>query len=379
MKSGTHNSMSITVGDISNYLSQRINLALQEEYDNSGLQIGDPSMEVKLALLSLDVTEDVLSEAIDSNASMIISHHPLIFKGLKSLSNSNATERIVALAIKNNIAIYSAHTNLDIVEGGVSYKMAELIGLKNISTLSELEGRLLKIVVFVPAAHLKSVRLAMYDSGGGKISKYDHCSFATKGKGTFRALEGADPFVGEKGQDHSEDEYRLEVIVPDYLKNAVVKSLLDAHPYEEVAYDIIRLENNNIGSGLGCYGELPEETKAINVLEKIEKIFDARGIKFSGDPKQNISRVAVCGGSGAGLIKHAKAIGADLYVSADIKYHAFLDGENSMMIADIGHYESEKFSLDILYEIITKKFPKFAIRFSKSNKNPINYLRAWKK
>lgn len=362
------------VGELSSFLSQKINLSLQEDYDNSGLQIGDPSSEITSVLLSLDITEDVLDEAILKGVSMIVSHHPLIFKGLKSLSGETTTERIVALAIKKNIAIYSAHTNLDIIQGGVSYRMAEKMGLKNIVALSELKGRLLKVIVFVPAAYLEAVKEAMYKAGGGTIGKYDNCSFSSQGKGTFRALEGADPKVGTIGQVHSEDEYRLEVMIPDYLKSAVLKAMMDAHPYEEVAYDILRLENSFTGTGLGCYGELEKEIRAIDFLARIKEVFDARGIKYSGDKNKVIRKVALCGGSGAELIPDAIARGADIFISADIKYHSFFETDRGLVIADIGHYESEKFSLEILYEIITKKFPKFAVQFSKSNKNPINYL-----
>ncbi len=362
------------VSEIINYLSATVPLTLQEDYDNSGLQLGDESMDISSVLLSVDVTEDIVDEAIKDGSGLIITHHPLIFNGLRRISNRTLTERVITRAIKNDIAIYSAHTNLDIIPGGVSYRMAHKIGLKDISPLTEIKGKLLKLAVFVPEKNVDDVRMAMFNAGAGSIGSYDHCSFNTAGEGSFRAGEGAKPHTGEVGRDHFEKEIKIEVILPDYKKSAVVSAMIKSHPYEEVAYDIFRLENALPGAGLGCIGDLVEAVHAKEFIKNIAEIFDARGVKYSGGVDGTVKKVAVCGGSGSSLIKNALASGADIFITADIKYHSFFEGNKRMIIADIGHYESEKYSLEILYELITKKFPKFAVRFSKNNTNPINYL-----
>ncbi|MEE4116909.1 MAG: Nif3-like dinuclear metal center hexameric protein [Marinilabiliaceae bacterium] len=367
------------IPELTSYLSERIPLSLQEDYDNSGLQLGDPGQKISKALLALDITEEVVDEAINEGAGIIISHHPLIFPNLRSINAASFHGRIIYKAIKNNIAIYSAHTNLDNLEGGVSYRMAEKIGLSDIKALDALASRLLKIVTFVPPEHLEKIKNAMFGAGAGSIGKYDRCSFSSEGTGTFRASGDASPFVGQKGSDHHENEIKLEMIMPDYLEGNVIKALLDAHPYEEVAYDIYRLENKMLKEGMGCVGKLKKSEDAMAFLERLADIFDARGLRYSGNTGRKINTVALCGGAGASLISRARQSGADIYISGDIKYHSFFETGDKMIIADLGHYESEKFSLEILYEIITKKFPKFAVRFSKSNTNPINYLQAWKK
>lgn len=362
------------ISEIVNYLSHRVPVSLQEDYDNSGLQVGDESRETDSVLLSVDITEEIIDEAINDGSGLIITHHPLIFKGLRRISGRTLTERVITKAIKNDIAIYSAHTNLDVIRGGVSYRMADKIGLKDISALTEITGKLLKIAVFVPEKNADHVRVAMFNAGAGSVGDYDHCSFNTVGEGSFRAGKGTNPHTGEIGSDHFEKEIKIEMILPEYKKSAVVSGMINAHPYEEVAYDILRLENAIPGAGLGCIGELDKAVEAKRFLEDIAGVFDARGVRYSGSIAGSVKKVAVCGGSGSSLIKYALARGADIFITADIKYHSFFEGNNSMIIADIGHYESEKYSLEILYELITKKFPKFAVRFSKNNTNPINYL-----
>ena len=364
----------MNVAEITRYLSHVIPLELQEGYDNSGLQVGDPGQEISEVLLTLDVTEEVLEEAIESKCDLIISHHPLIFGGMKSINTGNQVGRIISGAIRNGISIYSAHTNLDMVENGVSYRMAEKIGLKEIKTLAPLKGRLLKIVVFVPHSHTELVKEAMYSAGAGTIGKYDHCSFNIEGKGTFRASEGSNPWSGNIGEDHAENELRVEMILPDYKLDSVIESILKSHPYEEVAYDIYRLENLSPSTGLGAWGRLSETVDGLSFLSMLKETFGSGCVKYTGETANRISTVALCGGSGSSLIADAKKVGADIFISGDIKYHSFFETDGKMLIADIGHYESEKFSLEILYELITKKFPKFAVRFSKHNTNPINYL-----
>lgn len=367
------------VSDIVSALEEVIPQAYQEDYDNSGLQAGNSAAKVSLALLTVDVTEEVVEEAKRIGAGIIISHHPLIFRGIKSITGRNMIERSLINALKNDIAICSVHTNLDQIQGGVSYRMADMIGLQNVEPLVPLTGKLAKIVVFVPPAFTEQVQNAIFNAGAGTIGNYDRCSFLTAGTGTFRAGGNTSPWVGERGVDHNEPEERVETIVPRHLTGRVVRALKNSHPYEEVAYDIYNLENELPGAGMGVVGDLPDQLPLKEFLSLLKISFDIHGLRYSSFTGDGIGRVALCGGAGASLIGKALERGADAYVTADVKYHSFFDGDGTMVIADIGHYESEKCSLEILYEIITKKFPKFAVRFSTINTNPVNYLPAWKK
>ena len=360
--------------ELCSYLDSIIPLSFQESYDNSGLQCGSPDNEISSALITLDVTGEVMAEAEASGCDVIISHHPLIFRDLKSITGKTMTEKILKSAIKKDIAIYSAHTNLDVVSAGVSRKMAEKLNLQKVSVLSPLKNRLLKLVTFVPASHLDSVRESVFNAGAGVIGNYDNCGFTTEGTGSFRGNESTDPFVGEKGKIHFENEIRFETIMFSHLKNRVIKALIESHPYEEVAYDIYPLENTNLREGSGCVGELPREMPAKEFLELLSVAFSARGIKFSGQAGQPVKKVALCGGSGSALINDAIDSEADAYVTADIKYHSFFEAGERILLADIGHYESENAAKEIIYDFIIKKFPKFALRFSEVNTNPINYL-----
>ncbi len=360
--------------DLCTYLDNEIPLSFQESYDNSGLQCGSPENEITSALITLDVTEDVIAEAENIGCNMIVSHHPVIFNNLKSITGKTASERVLLRAIKNSIAIYSAHTNLDASKFGVSRKMAEKLNLQNVRVLSPLKDRLLKLVTFIPASHLDRVRESLFNAGAGVTGNYDHCGFTVEGKGSFRGNENSNPFVGEKGKIHLENEIRFETIIFSHLRNRVVNALIESHPYEEVAYDVYPLENMNISEGIGCTGELLGEMMPREFLEHLKVVFSAGGIKFSGKWEKPVRKVALCGGSGSGLISNAIALGADAYVTADLKYHSFLDAGDRILLADIGHYESENAAKEILYDIIIKKFPKFALRFSEVNTNPINYL-----
>jgi dinuclear metal center YbgI/SA1388 family protein len=360
--------------DLCSFLDSAIPLSFQEGYDNSGLQVGLPDKEIKSALICLDVTDEVLDEAGYSGCDVIISHHPLIFQGIKRLSGRTMTERLLLKAVKQDVAIYSAHTSLDVIGNGVSRKMAEKLNLQNVKTLSPLKGRLNKLVTYVPEDHLDNVREAIFNAGAGVIGNYDYCSFTTPGTGSFRGGEGTNPFVGERGQIHFEKEIRLETVMYSHLKDKVIKALLESHPYEEVAYDIYPLDNDNIDIGLGCTGDLPDSVGEKDFLKAAGTIFSARGIRYSKLTGKKITKVALCGGAGGALIHDALVSGADAYITADVRYHDFFAGGNKMIIIDIGHYESEKFSSEILYNLIIKKFPTFALRFSEVNTNPINYL-----
>ena len=360
--------------EIIQYLESEIPLSFQEDYDNSGLQVGDTEKEINSALLTLDVTEAVLDEAIENKIDLIISHHPVIFKGLKSLSGKTYTERIILSAVRNDVAIYSAHTNLDVMSYGVSRKMAEKLNLQNLSVLVPLKEKLLKLVTYVPETHLDTVRNAIFSAGAGTIGNYDNCGFVSHGTGSFRGGEGTRPFVGEKGKLHFQTEMRFETVLLSHLKNKVIKALIDNHPYEEVAYDIYLMENSNIDFGMGCTGELAEPLPEKDFLKQVSDIFCSGGLRYSKPVGRKLKKIALCGGSGASLLYAAILSGADAFITADIKYHNYFDADNRILLIDAGHFETEKFSTEILYDLIIKKFPKFAVRFSKTNTNPINYL-----
>ena len=370
----SNEAMAITVAEFVRWIEELIPPAFQEDYDNSGLQTGDPSSEVGSILLTVDVTASVIGEAVKNHCNLIVSHHPLIFTPLKHLTYGSEVERIVAAALKNNIAIYSAHTSFDNIAGGVSHILAEKIGLEKTRVLVPLEGRLSKLVTFVPEAHAVKVRDALFAAGAGQTGRYDHCSFSVSGKGTFRAGEGANPFAGSVGEDHTEPEVRVEVVMPSHLAGACVRALLESHPYEEVAYDIIALENRHHGAGAGAIGTLPVPMTGREMLKRLKQMTGMPAIRYSGDISRTLSTVAVCGGSGASFIGAAARAGADAFFTGDIKYHAFAEAPHKMLIADIGHYESEKYSLEILHNLIHKKFPNFALRFSGTRTNPINYF-----
>jgi dinuclear metal center YbgI/SA1388 family protein len=360
--------------DLCSYLESAIPLSFQEDYDNSGLQVGTREAEISSAILTLDVTEEVLQEAIASGCDVVISHHPLIFKGIKSLTDRSFTERIISIAIRNDIAIYSAHTNLDNYSHGVSKKMAEKLNLEDVSVLSPSENKLLKFVTFIPESHFEKVSNAVFESGAGVIGNYDKCGFSLSGTGSFRGNENSAPFAGEKGKLHHEKEIRFETILYSHLKDKVTKALLESHPYEEVAYDFYALENINSGTGSGCVGKFHDPMPELEFLRLVSSVFDAKGLRYSKLTGKPVRKVALCGGSGAFLLGKAISSGADAYITSDIKYHDYFMTENKILLVDTGHFESEKFSREILKDLIIKKFPKFAVRFSETNTNPINYF-----
>jgi dinuclear metal center YbgI/SA1388 family protein len=362
------------VKDISFFLDEVVPITFQEVYDNCGLQVGNPEKEIDSALIALEVTEDVLDEAINTGHGLIVTHHPLIFNGLKKITGRSFVERILMKALKHDISIYSSHTNLDILKEGVSRKMAQKLELQNIEVLSPLKDRLLKLVTYVPEDHLDKVREAVFEAGAGVIGNYDKCSFSGTGYGSFRGGENTRPFTGKKRQLHFEKEVRFETILLSHLKETVIKALIGAHPYEEVVYDIYTLENEYYEAGLGCVGELKKEKGEIDFLKNLATIFKAKGIRYTKPVGRKIKKVAVCGGAGISLLNNAFASGADAFVTSDIKYHDFFNADNRMLLVDIGHFESERFAIEILHDLIIKKFPKFAVRFSETNTNPINYL-----
>jgi len=348
--------------------------ALQEDYDNSGLIVGNKNTEVQKALLCLDSTEEMVDEAIREGCDVIIAHHPIVFRGLKRFNGNNYVERTVIKAIQNNIAIYACHTNLDnVLKNGVNAKIAEKLGLKNCSILSPKKGQLLKLAVYVPDAHAEAVRNALFAAGAGKIGEYDECSFNLQGEGTFRGSESANPYVGEKGIRHTEHETKVEMVLPEYALNQTLQAMFLAHPYEEVAYDTHRLMNPSLDIGSGLIGELHKKHTPDEFLALVKQNMGAKVIRFTETKHDFIEKVAVCGGSGSFLIGNAMAAGAQAYLTADVKYHEFFDAEKTMMICDMGHYESEKYTIDLFGSLLSDKFPNFATIFSSTQTNPINY------
>lgn len=345
----------------------------QESYDNSGLLVGDRNLEINKVLLSIDVTEEIVEEAVAVGAGLIIAHHPIVFKGLKRLTPDDYVQRTVISAIKNNVAIYAAHTNMDAVLQGVNMQLAEKLGLQNISVLQPVSGKLKKLYCFVPESHLDSFRDAVFSTGAGEIGAYSDCSFNATGYGTFRAGENTNPFVGKIGELHKETEIKVEIVFPEHLQNRVIKAVRENHPYEEPAYDILRLENAWNQLGIGLYGELPQPLLETELLDLVKNTLNIPALRFTKAEKTKFQKIAICGGAGAFLIKAAKRAGADAFITGDVKYHEFFDAENRMMIVDAGHYETEQFTKDLFYRVITKKFPNFAVQISNRNTNPVNY------
>jgi dinuclear metal center YbgI/SA1388 family protein len=362
------------IKDILNEIERYAPLSLQEGFDNAGVQIGDVNRPATGALLCLDVTEAVVDEAIDKGCNLIVSHHPLIFKPLKSLTGSTYIERCMIKACKHDIVIYSAHTNLDNAAQGMNDHLGRLIGLHHMHILSPQKDALLKLVTFVPEAFAEAVRQALFHVGAGHIGKYDSCSFSLKGEGTFRAGEDCRPFCGEPGSLHHEKEVRIETVIPAFRKNTAIRALLSAHPYEEPAFDFYPLNNAWDMAGSGMVGELSESEDAHRFLLRIKSLLQTDSIKHSTLTGKNIRKVALCGGSGAFLIPQAIASGADAFITGEAKYNDFYDVENKILLVVVGHYESETGTKDIFYKIISKKFPTFALHLSNVNSNPVKYL-----
>ena len=347
---------------------------LQEPYDNSGFLVGDSQLDCSGVLVALDVTEEVLDEAVQKSCNLIVAHHPIIFKGLKRLTGDGLVQRVVMKAIRENLSIYAIHTNLDNVLHGVNGMLAGLIGLTNTRVLDEKRGGLNKLVTFVPVDHSEKVRSALFAAGGGFIGNYDECSFNLEGTGTFRALEDANPFVGNKGERHYEKEVRMEMIFPAFAEIGLVKALREAHPYEEVAFYITSLDNTVSSIGSGIVGDLEEKMDERELLYMVKDLLNAEVIRHTDFLGRKVSRVALCGGSGFFLLPSAKAAGAQVYITADIKYHEFFEADGEILLADAGHYETEQYTVELLATYLQKNFPTFAVLKTERKTNPVRYL-----
>ena len=362
------------IQDITSFLETVAPPDLQESYDNTGLLTGSQEWHCTGIITSLDATEDVIMEAARLNCNLVVAHHPIIFGGLKKINDSNYVGKAVIAAIKNDIAIYAIHTNLDNVINGVSGKMADMLGLVNRRILSPKKNMLKKLVTFVPHHQAMEVRNALFSAGAGNVGNYSECSFNMRGEGTFKGNKLTNPYVGEAGVRHTENETRIEVIFPGWLENKVLKAMIKAHPYEEVAYDIFSLNNTHQDAGSGMVGELELEMKEQDFLGFLQKQFGLQLIRHTPLTGKTVKKVALCGGAGSFLINAAMAVGADFYVTGDVKYHEFFDANGRLVVADIGHYESEQFTVDLLFDILREKFPNFAVQKTRIKTNPVNYF-----
>jgi dinuclear metal center YbgI/SA1388 family protein len=365
------------LGEILTILEQLAPPAYQESYDNARLLTGDPGMAVTGVLCCLDSTEAIVAEAVEHGCNVIVAHHPILFGGIKSLTGRTYVERTLLAAIRANIAIYAIHTNLDNVLAGVNNRLADAIGLSaergSRQILAPKTGLLSKLVTYVPRAHAETVRQALFHAGAGVISDYDHCSFNLDGTGTFRGSEDSQPHTGEPGRDHSEPETRIEVIIPQHREGAVVAALLEAHPYEEVAHDLVPIRNAHPRVGSGLLGRLPEPEPETTFLDRLRERLQVPVVRHTALRGKAVETVALCGGAGFFLLPHALRAKADAYVTADVKYHEFFDADGQILLADVGHFESEQHTIALLADTLREKFGNFAVRSARERTNPVFY------
>lgn len=364
----------MTIQEVSTLLDQWAPLAQAEDFDNVGLLVGDPTNTITNILVAHDALEVVIDEAITKNCNLVVCFHPIIFTGLKRLNGSNYVEKAFLKAIKNDVAIYAIHTALDNYNKGVSYGMARALQLSDCRILLPKKNSIYKLTTYVPHAFAKALKESLFAAGAGHIGNYDQCSFSTEGKGTFRAGEGTNPFVGNKDEQHLEQETQLHITFKGHLKKTIVKTLIENHPYEEVAYELVALENENQNVGMGMIGALENPLSEGKFLGLIKSTFKTGGIRHSAKLNKEIKKVAVLGGSGAFAIDAAIGHGADAYVTADLKYHDYYKAENKILLADVGHYESERFTKKLIADYLTEKIRSFAVLLSEENTNPINYF-----
>ncbi|MDH6308303.1 dinuclear metal center YbgI/SA1388 family protein [Dysgonomonas sp. PFB1-18] len=362
------------IKEILHTIEQVAPIPLQEGFDNSGVQVGDVNQEAKGAIVCIDVTEAVVDEAITRNCNLIIAHHPLAFRSFKSLTGKNYIERCMIKACKHDIVVYAAHTNLDNASEGINRYLADMLGLQHVRILDPQKDKLLKLVTFVPHSHAELVRNTLFNTGAGHIGNYDSCSYNVMGEGTFRAGEDTSPYVGEINELHIEPETRIEVILPAYKQSEVLRALISVHPYEEPAYDFYALTNVWEKAGSGVVGILPEEMEEEDFLYMLKDTFHLNVIQHSPLRGKPVRDVAICSGSGAFLIPKAISYSADVFITGEAKYNDFYDVEDKLLLAAVGHYESEIFTKNIFFDIISKKYPTFAVYMSGFDVNPVNYL-----
>ena len=364
----------MTISEVSEILDGLAPLHHAEDFDNVGLLVGNPKENVKGILVTLDTLENVVDEAIDKGCNLIVSFHPIVFKGLKRFIGANYVERAVMKAITKNIAIYSMHTALDNSRLGVNAKICEVLGLENTQIMIPKKGTIKKLVTYVPKDKLDEVRQALFNVGAGSIGNYDNCSFNIDGLGSFRPGQNSTPTIGEQGKVHFEKEVQLNMLFDAAMEKRVVKAMYGAHPYEEIAYEITTLENPNQHIGMGMVGDLSNDMDESDFLEFLKLKMNAQVVRHSQLMGKRVRRIAVLGGSGAFAIAAAKKAKADVYVTADVKYHQFFEAEGELVIADIGHFETEQFTKNLLVDFLKEKIPNFAVTLSESITNPIKYF-----
>lgn len=361
------------IKDIVSVLENLAPPVYSESYDNTGLLCGNSDWKCNGAIIALDCIETVIDEAISLGCNLVIAHHPTVFSGLKKITGNNYVERTIIKAIKNDIAIYAIHTNLDNVYHGVNLKICEKLGLKNTRILQPKRGALSKLVTFCPKDKSAQVLDALFAAGAGEIGNYSECSFNLDGTGTFKGNEQADPYVGEKGKRHHEHETRIEVIFESVKQSSVMSALHNSHPYEEVAYYLTKLENEFQSVGSGMMGEFEKPLSEDQLLKLLYTAFSLKVIRHTALTGAEIRQIAVCGGSGSFLLKNALNAGAQAFITADFKYHQFFDAEEKILIADIGHYESEQFTGELIANELRKNLPTFALHLTKQHTNPVHY------
>lgn len=362
------------IKEVIEHLEDLAPTAYAEDFDNVGLLVGKPESNVTGILVTLDTLEDTIEEAIQKNCNLIISFHPIIFKGLKKFNGTNYVERVVIKAIKNDISIFAIHTALDNTMHGVNNMICEQLGLINRKILIPQSGNIKKLVTYTPVSLAEKLLNKLFEAGAGTIGNYTNCSFLSKGEGSFKPTETANPVIGEIGQIHKEKETQIQVTYPRHYESKILKALFENHSYEEVAYEITTLENKNQNIGMGMIGELPEAIKEIDFLKHIKKVFKSGCVRHSTLLNKPIKKVAVLGGSGSFAITNAQHAGADVFITADLKYHQFYEAEGKLILADIGHYESEQYTKNLIVSYLQKKISNFAIILSDKNTNPIQYI-----
>ncbi|TWO34315.1 Nif3-like dinuclear metal center hexameric protein [Seonamhaeicola sediminis] len=362
------------IQDVINHLEELAPLAYAEDFDNVGLLVGDKKQKLTGVLVTIDTLESVVDEAITKKCNLIVSFHPIIFKGLKKITGNTYVERVVLKAIQHNIAIYAIHTALDNASQGVNDMICNQLDLVNKKILIPQSKTIKKLTTYVPKNEAEQLRNALFNAGAGNIGNYSNCSFNTDGIGTYQGNENSNPTLGEKGKTHQEAETQVSVIFSKHLEHDVIKALIDTHSYEEVAYEVVTIENKNQNIGIGMIGEFKDPMSEEDFLAYIKLQMKSECIRHSSFLNKTIKKVAVLGGSGSFAINAAKAAGADAYVTSDLKYHDFFMAENTIFLADIGHYESEQFTKNLLVTYLTKKITNFAVVLSNTNTNPVKYF-----
>jgi dinuclear metal center YbgI/SA1388 family protein len=368
----------VTLGEFQHAIEEWIPAATAWKGDNVGIQIGRPDAKISNILVALDATLDVSREARARKANLIITHHPLLFQPLRSVTPNSRAGEIALYLAEHKINLYSAHTNLDHVDGGVSYALASLLGLKEVRILSPLTETLVKVAVFVPTSHLEKVAQAMHDAGGGKFTKYQECSFRTEGIGTFRGSDDAKPFIGTRGVLSRTPEVKLEMLVETWNLRSVIEAMVKTHPYEELAYDVYQLANKSRTFGLGAIGELLNPTSVREVLSLVKRKLGSASLRYTGKTSRRVKRIAVCGGGGSELLPEAVKQHADAFITADVKYHGFQGAERDICLIDAGHFETERHVLPVLAKrvnaILRGKKSSSKIFITTTNTNPISYF-----